>query len=106
LATNGFEALLDLDGGPGISDNRIDSGDAIFSRLELWLDNNHNGFSEPNEFMTLADAGVIALFTSYRETRRIDQHGNQYRYKGSALVLKTRKAQERSVYDVIFATSQ
>jgi hypothetical protein len=106
LATNGFEALLDLDGGPGTSDNRIDSSDVMYSRLRLWLDDNHNGFSEANELITLADAGVTSLFTSYRETRRIDQHGNHYRYKGSALVLQKRRAHERSVFDVIFATSQ
>lgn len=105
VAANGFEALLDLDGGSGISDNRIDSSDAMFSRLRLWLDDNHNGFSEPNELLTLADADVIALFTSYRQTRRGDRHGNQYWYEGSALVLKNGSEQHRKLFDVVFATS-
>lgn len=106
LASNGFEALLDLDGGSGISDNRIDSSDVMFSRLRLWLDDNHNGFSEPHELITLADADVIALFTSYRQSRRGDRHGNQYWLEGSALVLKNGKEQHRKLFDVVFATSQ
>jgi len=56
IAANGFDALLDLDGGLSASDGKIDTSDAIYPLLRLWVDRNHNGVSEPNELMTLFDA--------------------------------------------------
>lgn len=82
-AANGFLALAEYDKtvNGGNADGVITQADAVFSRLRLWQDANHNGIAENLELHTLLASGINTLELEYKESKRTDEHGNQFRYR-------------------------
>jgi hypothetical protein len=103
---NGFLALAEYDkvSNGGNMDGKITYDDAVCRRLRLWQDINHNGISEADELHSLPELGLKALSLDYRGSKRIDQFGNEFKYR--AKVEDTHDAQlGRWAWDV-FLVSQ
>jgi hypothetical protein len=81
---NGFEALKFLESAVyGLSERNgiIDARDAAFARLLLWRDLNHNGLSESEELQPVSESGLEVIHTEYKNSRRVDKHGNEFRQR-------------------------
>jgi hypothetical protein len=103
-SANGFEALLLAEGptyGGGVADGVIDARDAIYSRLRIWFDRNHNGKSEPAELVALETLGIVSIGTDYKKIGRQDAHGNEFSLVGGAIVRDADGVEKkRRVFDV------
>ena len=58
LATQGFDALRDLDSN---ADGQITSADAAYGQLKVWQDANQDGISQSTELKTLAQQGITRI---------------------------------------------
>ncbi|OGS91986.1 MAG: hypothetical protein A2Z95_03705 [Gallionellales bacterium GWA2_60_18] len=72
-AANGYAALAELDTN---HDGQIDVQDAAYSTLKIWKDIDGDGYSNADELMSLADAGVQSIATGYASVNQTDGNGN------------------------------
>ncbi|MEO8277785.1 MAG: hypothetical protein ABI639_16345 [Thermoanaerobaculia bacterium] len=70
----------------GNADGKIDRRDRIYPSLLAWLDQNHNGTSEPGELHGMAEIGILQLETGYFHREVVDGNGNLMFYWSSAVV--------------------
>ena len=96
-AAHGFAALADLDDN---GDGKIDAADKAFSSLRVWRDLNQDGISQEGELLTLEQAKVRSLSTSFRNTNRSLGDGNTLAQDGS---YTTTDGQTRQMGDLLLA---
>jgi hypothetical protein len=97
---NGFEALKFVETpvyGQSERNEVITSRDAVFSRLVLWRDLNHNGISEPDELQPVSESGLEAISTEYKNSKRADKNGNEFRQRSR---VKWSDGQYDHIFDV------
>jgi hypothetical protein len=103
---NGFLALAIFDkpenGGNG--DGIIDERDKVWSSLLLWVDANHNGISEPEELFKPEQLGIHSIDLKYKDSRRRDEYGNLFRYKGAVNSDGPDDGIQRVIWDVFLNT--
>jgi hypothetical protein len=110
-ASDGFDALVELETpayGFSVQDGVIDAQDAAFAQLLIWVDRNHDGISQQSELQPASSHGLVAIETTYRKSRRQDQHGNEYRLRGISWWSKSPSSSQREarfLYDVWLAES-
>jgi hypothetical protein len=105
---NGFKALAvyDLPANGGNGDGVIDKKDAVFSKLLVWVDFNHNGVSDPGELLTMEQAGIQSISLKYADSEWTDAYGNRFRYRSQITFSRSIPATDRYVYDVVLVTAK
>ena len=79
-ATNGYQALADLDDN---GDGKVDAADSAFAHLRVWRDLNQDGISQEGELLTLNEAKVKALNLANKNTDRDLGNGNSLAEEGT-----------------------
>jgi hypothetical protein len=79
-APDGFTALAMYDqasqGGNG--DGVIDSRDAVWTKLRVWVDSNHDGVCDPGEVRPLAACNVDGISLTTVTANTVDAEGNRH----------------------------
>ena len=104
--SNAFQtlALYDKPENGGNSDGIIDSHDAIYLQLRLWIDSNHDGMSQSNELFTLPELNVTSISLDYQPASKLDRHGNSIHNRAKITIGDPQTASAKTfAYDISFA---
>lgn len=95
---NGFLALAVYDQplNGGNADGIISAEDEVWSKLRVWVDSNHDGISQPDELLTMEQAGIVWISLEHRFDPHTDQWGNVYGLEGGLC----RSAGKQTIWDV------
>jgi hypothetical protein len=94
-AQDGFAALAELDSN---QDGRIDSNDAVFASLRVWMDSNKDGVNQEGESFSLSNLGIASINLNATSTSELN-NGNWIGLSGS---YETVDGQVRSIVDAWF----
>ena len=100
-AANGFEALKDLDDN---GDGMFSPQDSAWSEVKLWIDENHDGITQPNELYSLDQMGIQSISLSYAGVNEVDPFGNQTRERSTFQINRRGKAMVGMIIDIWFNT--
>ena len=100
---NGWVALAWYDSreNGGNEDGVIDGKDAIYSRLRLWVDKNHDGVAQPEELYPLAKMGVFSISLDYKNVIKVDENGDVFEYEAGINKGSSRQSEvDKHAWDV------
>lgn len=80
LAANGFAALAALDSN---GDGKVNAQDAAWSELRVWRDANSNGRTDAGELLSMEEAQVAGINTSFSTVNQGDPNGNTLAQSGT-----------------------
>lgn len=100
-AANGFEALkqYDVSGEREDSDGRIDHQDPIFAQLQLWIDRDFDGTTDPGELVPLSDYEIESIDLRYDTIEVEDSYGNKTRQQS---LIRLKGGDIRRIVDIWF----
>jgi len=104
---NGYRALREFkqqqNGGhlneDGSIDLVIDERDAVYKDLLVWIDDNRDGISQPNELHHLDELGIRSLSLAFKASRKEDKWGNTFRLT-APMTMNDGKPYDNRTYDV------
>jgi hypothetical protein len=100
-AANGFIALAQYDDN---HDGYITRADAVWGSLLIWIDQNHNGISEPNELYSLDAFNITSIHLNYVSVMEVDAYGNQTRDRSLFDIHSAGAVISRLLVDIWFET--
>jgi hypothetical protein len=86
----------------GVKDGIIKANDAIFSKLQVWIDSNSDGISQANELHSLNDLGISSISLNSIPLGGVTPEGTELRAAASF----TQNGVTRVIYEAIFPTDQ
>jgi hypothetical protein len=92
---NGYRALRGFDDN---KDDAISAADGVWHLLGIWRDPNHNGVSDPGEVVSLPQAGITSISLNYKESRKKDKYGNEFRFRSDVQLTSGKKTSSWDVF--------